>query len=296
MTEAHVRTRGGRLAALAVGLAVTLAATSCAGGKSGQATGGSGSDDPGVVHVHGLGVDPQDGALYAATHTGLFRVGADGTAERVANRYQDTMGFTVIGPKTFLGSGHPDLRENLPARLGLMESKDAGQTWQALSLQGQSDFHALHAAHGSVFGYDSTSGTFMVSTDRKEWDARSRLPMHDFAVSPASADVVLATTEQGLGHSADGGRSWHAMSDAPDLVVLAWPRPTSLYGVAPDGTVHFSADGGMTWTKRGTVGGTPEALTVDDRGGASTVYVAVSGRGILASSDGGTTFTTRFAG
>ena len=289
MTEAHLRTRGGRLAGLAVGLAIALAATSCAGDKNGQATDGDGSDDPGVVHVHGLGVDPQDGTLYAATHTGLFRVGVDGTAERVANRYQDTMGFTVVGPKTFLGSGHPDLRENLPARLGLVESKDAGQTWKALSLQGQADFHALHAAHGSIFGYDSTSGTFMVSTDR------SRLPMHDFVVSPTSADVVLATTEQGLAHSADGGRSWHALSDAPHLVVLAWSQPKSLYGVAPDGTVHSSADGGMTWTARGTVGGAPEAMTVDDRGGAGTLYVAVSGRGILVSSDGGTTFTTRFA-
>lgn len=31
-------------------------------------------DDPGVTHVHGLGIDPADGTLYAATHHGVFRI------------------------------------------------------------------------------------------------------------------------------------------------------------------------------------------------------------------------------
>ncbi|MEJ7704408.1 MAG: hypothetical protein WKF47_12385 [Geodermatophilaceae bacterium] len=47
---------------------------------------------------------PHDGVLYAATHSGLFRLPEGGDPERVANRYQDTMGFTVTGPNTFLGS------------------------------------------------------------------------------------------------------------------------------------------------------------------------------------------------
>jgi hypothetical protein len=68
------------------------------------------AQDPGVVHVHGLGINPKDGALFAATHTGLFVVGA-GTDTRVTERLQDTMGFTVVGPDHFLGSGHPDFRD-----------------------------------------------------------------------------------------------------------------------------------------------------------------------------------------
>jgi hypothetical protein len=66
--------------------------------------------DPGVIHVHGLGINPRDGALYAATHTGLFVI-RDGAATRAANHYQDNMGFTVLGPDHFIGSGHPDLRD-----------------------------------------------------------------------------------------------------------------------------------------------------------------------------------------
>lgn len=39
------------------------------------------ADDPGLIHVHGLGINPADGTLYAATHTGLFAV-RDGAGER----------------------------------------------------------------------------------------------------------------------------------------------------------------------------------------------------------------------
>src|SRR5688572_23307408 len=49
--------------------------------------------DPGPIHVHGLGVNPGDGALFIATHTGLYRTSEGSTkAERVGAGYQDTMG------------------------------------------------------------------------------------------------------------------------------------------------------------------------------------------------------------
>ncbi|MCA1712245.1 MAG: glycoside hydrolase [Actinobacteria bacterium] len=251
--------------------------------------------DPGLVHVHGLGVDPADGALYAATHAGLFTVPRTGKPVRIANRYQDTMGFTIAGPGAFLGSGHPDAREDNPPRLGLIESTDRGQSWTSLSLRGKADFHALHAAHGQVYGYDATSGTFMVSGDRRSWDRRAQVPMRDFTVSPTSPDVVLATTEQGLARSTDGGRTFAPVPGAPALAILAWPAAASLYGIGADGTVHRSADGGATWAARGTAGGEPEAMTVDARDGREALYVAVSERGIVASTDGGATFTTRYA-
>jgi hypothetical protein len=113
-------------------------------------------EDPGPVHVHGLGVNPADGALFVATHTGLFRAGpGERRARRVAGRYQDTMGFTVTGPDRFLGSGHPDGREDLPPFLGLIRSTDAGRTWEPVSLLGERDFHVLEAAGERIYGYGS---------------------------------------------------------------------------------------------------------------------------------------------
>ena len=85
--------------------------------------------------MHGLGVDPGDNTLYVASHNGVFLVNNDCERERVADRWQDTMGFAVVGPGHFLGSGHPDLNEeDLPSSLGLIESTDGAETWDPVSL------------------------------------------------------------------------------------------------------------------------------------------------------------------
>lgn len=283
-------------AVTAVVLAAGLALAGCSAGTESPAAPGraTGDEDPGVAHVHGLGVDPADGVLYAATHFGLFALPEDGKAERIADRYQDTMGFTVVGPNTFLGSGHPDVRKDpaLPPRLGLIRSTDAAQTWQTVSLTGEVDFHALHGAHGNVYGWDSGTGRLMVSDDDgRTWDTRSTLGLRDFAVSPADPDTLLATTERGLARSTDGGRTFTAVPGAPVLAVLAWQRPAALHGVDPTGQVHASADGGQTWDRRGDLGGQPEALAAHD----GQLYAAATGRGVLASADDGRTWTVRYS-
>jgi hypothetical protein len=80
-------------------LASVVAAAGCGGGGNDEAplTGPPQVFDPGPVHVHGLGVNPRDGALFIATHTGLFRAAPEERrARRVAGRSQDTLGFTVL--------------------------------------------------------------------------------------------------------------------------------------------------------------------------------------------------------
>src|ERR671919_1083814 len=149
---------------LIVLVATGLLVVGCGGDSddSGQApsAGAPRVEDPGPVHVHGLGINPEDGALFVATHTGLFRAPeGEQTAQRVADRYQDTMGFTVVGPDRFLGSGHPDGREGLPPFLGLIESRDAGRTWEPISLLGERDFHVLAASGGGVRVVGSLVGT-----------------------------------------------------------------------------------------------------------------------------------------
>lgn len=292
-----------------VAAAVLVVLSGCSAGTTTGAEQSTGADahptallppvdvETGLVHVHGLDVDPSDGTLYAATHSGLFRVPEQGRAERIANRAQDTMGFAVVGPGRFIGSGHPDFREDevRPPLLGLIESDDAGLTWKRLSLHGQADFHALAFTHGQVYGYDSTSGTFMVTRDKRTWQRKSRLLMRDFAVDPVRADRILATTDQGTVVSDDGGRTWSPLAGAPRLVVISWDSSAELFGVGPQGDVHRSGDGGSTWAATGSVGGEPEALTVEAGDGGAAVYVAVDGKGILASRDGGRTFAVRYA-
>jgi hypothetical protein len=100
---------------------------------------------------------------------------ADGKPERVADRWQDTMGFAVVGPDHFLASGHPDLREDLPAHLGLIESTDS----------------ALYVSDDRAVSWQATTPV--------SGDARA------LAVSPQAWYVA---TSHGVYRSTDTGRSW----------------------------------------------------------------------------------------
>jgi photosystem II stability/assembly factor-like uncharacterized protein len=218
-------------------------------------------NEPGVTHVHGLGINPADGELHVATHNGTFRIPEEGPAERVGDSYQDTMGFTVAGPDQFYGSGHPDvadMREGQPGLLGLIESTDAGETWESVSLSGEVDFHSLAFAHDKLYGLDATSGRFMVSDDAETWDTRSTVDLFSFAVDPDDRDQIIGTSPEGLIDSDDGGRTWTTV-EGPDIVFLSWERSTGLWGVSANGNVHRSSSG-RSWEQVGSLPGPPQAL------------------------------------
>ncbi|WP_028985090.1 F510_1955 family glycosylhydrolase [Sporichthya polymorpha] len=273
----------GAVAAL-VAIGGTVVALS---GDGDESTSGSSVE---IVHVHGLGVDPLGGVLLAGTHHGLFRVPQGAQATRVGEQVQDFMGFTVAGPNHYLASGHPGPAQLGPESVGLIESTDGGRSWQSLSLEGKADFHALEARHGLVYGLNALTGDFMVSQDKRTWQTRGQLPIADFAVSPDDAEILLATTEQGLARSEDGGNTYTPVAAAPPLLLVSWAEDGTIVGAGQDGTLHASTDGARTWQRRGSLGSTPHALTATS---GSDVFAAVDGA-ILASLDGGRTFAVRY--
>lgn len=252
--------------------------------------------DPGLAHVHGIGVNPADGDVYAATHFGLWRVPEDGEAHRVGDTAHDFMGFTVIGGDHFVASGHPLMTEEMPPLLGLIETTDAGKTWRSVSLLGDVDFHALRAAHDAVWGWSSSDGALLVSEDQEEWDRRSTITsMLDFAVDPDDADHVVAATSEsledaGLQRSNDGGRTWEP-AEGPPLARLAWAEPDRLFGAGLDGALWRSTDAGETWDKAGDVPGRAEAFADAD----GRLLIAAGGS-LFDSTDDGATWNELYRG
>ncbi|QYG94253.1 exo-alpha-sialidase [Iamia sp. SCSIO 61187] len=249
-------------------------------------------DDLGVAHVHGLGIDPADDSLYIATHHGMFRIEDGAPPQTVGETVQDTMGFTVTGPGRFLGSGHPDvagLEAGDPGLLGLIESTDAGESWDDISLSGEADFHALVAVHDLVYGWDSTSSQLMVAPDGRDWEVWSRIALTGFAVDPADEERTVAATPEGVRLSSDGGRRWDAPS-SPVLVVVSWAADGPLWGLEPSGRVQRSDDGGSSWEPAGALDEAPQALlaTGDDLWAAASDEDDLTG--IYRSDDGGETW------
>ena len=282
-----------RVTAAALAAAVAVATSGCGGddGDRPAAEAGPVISDPGVSHIHGLGVDPADRSLIIATHTGLFRAAAGQVrAKRIGDRRQDTMGFTVVGPNRFLGSGHPDLRDDLPPLLGLIRSSDAGRSWRPVSLLGKADFHVLRAEGDHVYGVNSADGQLLVSGDEGLRWARRTPPAvpFDLAPRPGRAAEVVAATEKGLFVSRDEGRRWRPLSE-DKAGLLAWPAPDRLYLVDGEGAVHVSADGGSSWRRVGEAGGQPAAFATHD----GDLYVALHTDEVKVSDDGGRTWRLR---
>jgi len=272
-----------------IGLAVLVLVTAC-----GTATAPDQPPDttpPATFeHVHGLAVNPADGVLFAATHFGVFRI-VDGQATQVAQRWQDTMAFTVAGPDNFLASGHPDLRENLPSHLGLIESTDAAESWKGLSLSGDADFHALELAGKNIFGFDALSGLLMVTSDRQTWKDIAVTAVIDLAWLGKDADAVWATTSSGLTkYRTDGSES--EMAGEPPVVLIDSPAPGQLVGVTATGDVYVTKDPerGIWRRTAQPTPGTPEAFEATTEGW----YVATE-RGISRSIDQGATWNSYFA-
>jgi hypothetical protein len=260
----------------------------------------AGSDEPaerpapeGYGHVHGLGVNPSDGSLFLATHTGLFRAAKGETrVTRVGRSRQDTMGFTVVSPDTFLGSGHPDVREDKPPHLGLIVSDDAGRSWRPVALSGQADLHVIRVGSRLTYGFDSLSGSLLVSDDSGEsWrTGRPPAPLVDLALDPLDERHLIGASERGLLRSRDGGADWRRIARAP-TGLLSWQRtgPRALLVVGFDGTVSVSRDAGRTWKRVGAVGKEPTATTND----GDAFYVATADGAVSVSRDEGRTWSIR---
>lgn len=278
--------RTARAVVSAAAAAAALAAAGCSGDAPTPAPA-----DAALEHIHGLGVDPASDRLVIATHHGLFTA-PEGVTDprRVGDSDQDTMGFSVVGPRHYIGSGHPGSDESLPPNLGLIESRDGGESWQSVSLLGEVDFHALQAAGGMVYGFDATRGRLMVSRDTgRSWEERpAPAPVFGLAIDPADPARVVAGTQAGILVSSDAARSWRALRE-DTTGLLAWPAPRRLYLVDGEGQVHVSADAGMSWRRAGRIGGPPVAFAA----AGEELYAALRDGTVKRSRDGGASWAVR---
>ncbi|HEY9355516.1 MAG TPA: sialidase family protein [Arthrobacter sp.] len=281
----HSLTRHQPAAALAAATTLLLTLSACAPGPSTTAPSTAASSLP-SSHVHGLSVNRETDQVLLATHEGLFDVTKSPASQIGATN--DLMGFTAAADQgVFYASGHPGPGSDLPDPLGLIKSVDGGKTWEQLSRQGESDFHALAAARSGIVAYD---GTLRISPDGKTWTDVAAGFVPAVLAGTSETDTVLATTRDGLQRSTDGGKTWEPVTTAPIIQFAAFASGTEVLGVEPDGTVHHSVDAGNTWSPAGRIAGRVQAITaVKGAEGKPWIWAATT-EGLVVSTDGGATF------
>jgi hypothetical protein len=295
---------------------IALVATVLAGcGSGGDDTSSGGTDtanlavpwvdpdgDPPIVG--GLSVKPDDGSLLMSTNTGMFTIapGASkpealtGTLETPdgSGKLSEALVTRYVEPGVLLGSGHPAAGEALPSALGLIRSEDDGKTWTSVSQLGKADFHYIETSGDTLVAALFGQPQVLVSTDEgKTWQTHAApLPLTGLEVDPRDANRWIASTQQGIFGTTDGGDTWRERDPTPN-VRFTWADSGELYRIDPGGPVKVSTDGGMKWEDRGSTGGEPQQITVDADG---KLYAALIDGTVTVSEDGGKTFSEQVAG
>ncbi|MGG5173261.1 F510_1955 family glycosylhydrolase [Pseudarthrobacter sp. J1738] len=277
-------------ATAAAGLLLALSACTPASSTPASAPASPSTNDaaaglPGA-HIHGLSVNGATGQVLLATHEGLFDVSKKPAVK--IGPANDLMGFTAARDQgVFYASGHPGKDSSLPSPLGLIRTSDGGKTWEQLSRQNESDFHALAATKSGIVAFD---GTLRTSTDGATWKSvAAGFTPAALAGNPYS-DTVLATTRDGVQRSTDGGATWALDKAAPVIQYAAFASAREAVGAAPDGTVYYSSDAGSTWKQTGKIPGEVQAVAATEGTDRNPWLWAATSTGLVVSTDGGATF------
>lgn len=257
-------------------------------------------------HIHGLALDPNDPTIvYIATHGGLVRLVDGKRWEYVGEGRSDLMGFTVHPSErgVMYVSGHPDHSSHLPNPIGVMVSRDGGQSWQPLALAGKVDLHAMTiGADGkTLYGWNVSGapGLYRISVRDGTWarvDATGLQDVFGLAAHPEQSDTLLSGTRDGLVMSRDGGRTWSSrsktLSGIPVTAVAYHPKnPRTLYAYAarPDLGLIRSEDGGEQWKSLGFFLGEKDAVNVFaiSPHQLEIIYVSTFTSDLYRSEDGG---------
>jgi photosystem II stability/assembly factor-like uncharacterized protein len=249
-----------------------------------------------ISHIHGLTVDPRDSTrLFLATHHGVFLTSPDGTAERVSVDESDYMGFTPHpgDPGVLYASGHPAGGGNM----GFIVSRDGGRSWQQTSpgANGPVDFHAMDVSAADPNTIYGLFGVVQVSRDGGEsWQIAGSPPADtfDLAASALDPNLVYAATRDGLMVSRDAAKTWELTGPA---------GPATMVQVGPDGSVYAFVLGSgllrapaaaLSWKTIDPDFGARVLLHLAiDRSAPDQLFAVTDDGGILASSDGGQSWT-----
>lgn len=285
----------------ALGLALLLVATvpGIGGWKLAGPFGGS---------ARAIAIDPQNGrTLIAGSRDSLlFRSDDAGASWRLLPFPHGTPGVfnsVLIDPKEsphyYAGLDAGDSQDS-----GVYESKDGGDTWQALAGMRGSRIEslALSPMDSSTLAAGTSKGVF-VSVDRgvtwRRISAANDPEIQEItalAFDPTDTNVLYAGTPHLPWKTSDGGATWHSISsglidDSDIFSIRVDPtRPQLVFASACSG-IYRSDSGGEAWHKIQGIPGTHRRTHIisEDPRNSDTIFAGTT-LGLFKSPDGGKTW------
>ena len=184
-------------------------------------------------HIHGLSYSADGKRLFIPMHHGLaIYSGSQWT--KAPGPEHDYMGFASTRV-FFYSSGHPAPGSSLQNPLGLIKSKDGGQTWEPLGLAGEADFHLLATSYhtNTVYVFNAAPnsrmpqlGLYYTTDDGKQWRAAKGAGLVgspvSLAVHPTQNKVVAVGTRSGVYLSQDSGASFQRLTDVTQVLAVCF--------------------------------------------------------------------------
>lgn len=234
--------------------------------------------------------------IYAARQTGLYRIGADGEAR---NLYQRWLPDQVLPTLAVAAAG-----ELLLAAIngGVARSEDGGSSWTARQFRAPAPLATCLAlspafeADGCALAGSFEDGVFRSADSGQTWRAVNHglfdHSVYALMLSPSFADdgLAYAGTGSGLYRSENGGRLWQALTlPAGDETVLSLALSDcgALYAGCEAHGLLRSNDGGANWETLLEAEGAVNGLAL----AAGGAIIAQVDDGLLMSMDDGASWS-----
>lgn len=176
-----------------------------------------------LTHVHGLAYSPDGKRLMIPSHHGLA-IYESGRWSKAPGPQHDYMGFSATA-KSIFSSGHPAPGSGLVNPFGLLRSRDGGNSWEKLGLEGESDFHVMATSWNAnaVYVWNAgpnsrmkQAGLHFTLNDGLAWKPAQATGMQgeprSLAVHPDDPAIVAVASSGGVFESMDSGATFRRIA------------------------------------------------------------------------------------
>lgn len=223
--------------------------------------------------------------------SGLFLKSKDGEWRHAGYNHPWLLGVTGSAGELFVAGGS-----------GLIRVR-GGEQWRILTGGDVTELRDVDAGHGAIY-FAHSAGIRVTRDGGSTWEELSaglrRKYTEAIRVHPRDAQVLVAGGEEGLFHSADGGKTWQLAGAAGHQVLrieVSPHDPCFWLAGTEGGGLFLSRDCGRTFENQGNVavGHNLYGIAFDERL-RGRIAIAAWGSGVAVSEDGGKTWVNRTAG